>query len=601
MPRRLPLPASRATALLLAGGVLGVAPLAPAAAQAGGPGREAAGRDAGDVPWRVAPGGFVTVRGDDTLAVERVTRDATGAVTSEVRLGAASGAPAGLRVRTLLVAGPDARVARAVVEVFPPDALRPAQRVETRYDAPRADGGDGTDGATVTVGTGVSRRVALAPGTLPWVNLSAAVVEQLVRRARALGGDATIPLFQGIGAPAMAAVVAAAPATAGPDSATLDLGGVTLRAAVDADGRVLGFAVPAQVLAVRRVDEATAAALLARPPAAPAPVDYAAPPGAPYLAESVRVPTPAGHVLAGTLTRPVGAGVAARLPVVVTITGSGPQERDGALAILPGYRPFRQLADTLARRGVAVLRLDDRGTGASTGDFAAATSADFADDVRAALAWLRARPDVDPARLALLGHSEGGLVAPMVAADGGAGGAGGGVAALVLLAAQGYSGRRVVDYQLARDVRRDDALPPARRDSLLARAAATRDSLLASTPWMRFFAAHDPLPTARRVRVPVLVVHGATDRQVTPEQADTLAAALRAGGNRAVTVRVFPATNHLLLADPSGWPAGYATLAEPRLRPEVLGVVADWVAARLAAAPAARRASPRLRVRKAAR
>jgi len=119
-------------------------------------------------------------------------------------------------------------------------------------------------------------------------------------------------------------------------------------------------------------------------------------------------------VLSGTLTRPRGTG--ARVPVVVTITGSGPQDRDGRLAGINGYRPFRALADTLGRRGVAVLRFDERGVGGSTGTYAGATTQDFAADVRAALAWLRTRPDVDPRRLALLGHSEGGIVAPMVAA-----------------------------------------------------------------------------------------------------------------------------------------------------------------------------------------
>jgi fermentation-respiration switch protein FrsA (DUF1100 family) len=109
------------------------------------------------------------------------------------------------------------------------------------------------------------------------------------------------------------------------------------------------------------------------------------------------------------------------------------------------------------------------------------------------------------------------------------------------------------------------------------------DAAIAQSPWLRWFAAHDPGPVARRVRAPALVLHGATDRQVPAEQADTLAALLRAGGNRAVTVRVLPGVDHLLLEDPSGAPAGYAALPSRAVSPRVLGAVADWLAAALRA------------------
>src|SRR5205814_10708190 len=138
--------------------------------------------------------------------------------------------------------------------------------------------------------------------------------------------------------------------------------------------------------------------------------DYSPPAGAPYSAETVRVPTRGGFELVGTLTRPRKPG---RAPCVVTITGSGQEERDEALPTVKGYRPFRQIADTLARRGIAVLRLDDRGTGESGGRFAGSTSADFSHDVEDALRWLKRAPRIDSTRLALLGHSEGGLIAPL--------------------------------------------------------------------------------------------------------------------------------------------------------------------------------------------
>ena len=122
---------------------------------------------------------------------------------------------------------------------------------------------------------------------------------------------------------------------------------------------------------------------------------------------------PAGHTLFGTLTLPAGAG---QYPAVVLISGSGAQDRDETIPIVPGYRPFRVIADHLARRGVAVFRYDDRGTAKSTGNHATATSAGFADDAEAAWRVLRARREIHPHRVGLMGHSEGGLIAAMVTA-----------------------------------------------------------------------------------------------------------------------------------------------------------------------------------------
>jgi len=142
--------------------------------------------------------------------------------------------------------------------------------------------------------------------------------------------------------------------------------------------------------------------------------DCSAPAGATYTAEEVTIQTPAGHTLAGTLTLPIGASRAHRVGAIVTVTGSGPQDRDESIG-LEGYRPFQQIADSLGRIGIAVLRMDDRGSGGSTGTFKGATSADFAEDVRAGLAWLRTRPEIRANRLGVLGHSEGAVIAPMVA------------------------------------------------------------------------------------------------------------------------------------------------------------------------------------------
>ena len=511
---------------------------------------------------------FVTRRGADTVLVERIERGADATIVSHLTFRSA-GPLAGMRVDASFTPTADGRVSRAVLETTPPRTA--PQHITLTFGAAPADS------IELQLNGGAAQRQPGARGALPYLNLCVADLELIVHRARVIAaGGATrptsVPLFIGVSLPPAAATVT----RVGADSAILTLGGVDLRLRVSADDHVLGVVVPAQGITIDAADPRAVAAL--RAPAPPPPPSYAPPAGAPYAAEEVRVPTPGGFTLAGTLTRPTDAR--GPVPVVVTITGSGPQERDERLDGMPGYAIFRQIADTLGRRGIGVLRFDDRGVGASGGTFATATSRDFADDVRAVLAWLRARAaaqgDVDAARLALLGHSEGGLIAPMVAADDRA------LAAVVLLAGPAYDGRRILTHQFRIGIVADPTLAPPRRDSLLAAADHLRDSVLASNAWMRYFRTYDPLTAARRVRAPVLVVQGATDRQVTPEQADTLAAALRAGGNADVTERVFPATNHLFLADVSGAPAGYAALPSRAVRPEVLGVVADWLAARLA-------------------
>jgi len=206
------------------------------------------------------------------------------------------------------------------------------------------------------------------------------------------------------------------------------LGAAEFRLRTSPEGAILSGGVPVQGVTFERVDSLPDRVLAMAAP------DYSAPAGAPYTAEAVRVPTRGGFELAGTLTRPERAG---RVPCVVLITGSGPQERDEAIPLVRGYRPFRQIADTLSRRGIAVLRLDDRGFGESGGQSSSATSLDFADDVEDALHWLARRADIDSTRLALLGHSEGGLIAPIVAQRGAR------LQGMVLMAGPAWNGRRI--------------------------------------------------------------------------------------------------------------------------------------------------------------
>ncbi len=280
-----------------------------------------------------------------------------------------------------------------------------------------------------------------------------------------------------------------------------------------------------------------------------------------------------GHTLAGTLTLPVG--VLGPVPAVVTITGSGPEDRDEAIPAVRGYRPFREVADALGRRGIAVLRMDDRGFGDSEGRFVTATSEDFANDIRAGLAFLRGRTDIDGRRLALVGHSEGGMIAPMVAATDPA------LKGIVLLAGPGYTGRRILEYQNRFGIDQMPNLSSAGRDSLMTVAMHGLDSLAAAPGWMGYFMNHDPLATAAKVRAPVLILQGGTDRQVTPDQAPVLETAFRSAGNKDVTLKVYPATNHLFLPDPDGNPAAYSSLTVTSIRPEVLRDLVEWLVQRL--------------------
>lgn len=401
------------------------------------------------------------------------------------------------------------------------------------------------DSASVQITRGENtqeQRLDTRPGAIPILSVSFAMVEQLLRRARALSPDADgVPVLhlESVRTPITARVTFPAP-----DSARIALrvgaDEVSILMRVE-EARVLSGRVPVQNTTFERVAPAEAvAAVDVRP-------DYSAPPGASYAAEEVLVQTPAGHALAGTLTLPTG--IAGPVPAVVTITGSSPQDRDNAASPTSPYRIFRQVADTLGERGIAVLRLDDRGVGGSTGSLETATTPERADDTRAALAYLRSRPEVDAERLGLVGLSEGGAIAPMIAAtDPDLGG-------LVLLAAPGGTGREVDEYQ---------------------------GGIGAPPVWKEWFLDYDPVPIAQQVEdVPVLVLQGTTDRQVNPANTARLADAFREGGNPDVTVRMFEGLNHLFLPDPDGDPAGYSRLPSFEVPAEVLGVIANWLDERL--------------------
>lgn len=362
------------------------------------------------------------------------------------------------------------------------------------------------------------------------------------------------------------------------DTADVQTATLPLTAILGPDGRVTEVDIAVQGVKAMRAGAETLPPLegLTRPEP-----DYEAPAGAPFTAEEVRVPvTPEGgdaFELAGTLTVPKS-GTAPH-PAAILITGSGGQNRDEELwPLVEGYRPFRQIAERLAEAGIAVLRVDDRGVGGSGRPGpAGATTPDLANDVRAELEWLRARPEIDPDRIALIGHSEGGIIGPMVAATDPR------VAAVVIMAGTAKNGVEILKDQAIWPIETAPGLSPERRAELVARAldAVTSDTANPSA-WIRWFRSYDPLPTARAVKQPVLILQGALDRQVSAGQADTLEQVMREGGNRDVTKHIFPRLNHLFLESPTdGSPSEYLGLTNVEVPDRVLDTLAEWLAKRL--------------------
>lgn len=295
----------------------------------------------------------------------------------------------------------------------------------------------------------------------------------------------------------------------------------------------------------------------------------------------VQVDAGDGVLLAGTLSMPAPSTSRVVVPAALLLSGSGPQDRDGARPELAGYRPQRDLAQALARGGIATLRLDDRGMGGSTGAFAGATTLDFARDAGRAVDWLRGQPGIDPERVAVVGHSEGALVALLVASRDPH------VRALVLLGAAAHSGREVARWQRQALVMSDPLTWPApQRRAVLAAADRDAERAAANDAWLRTWFALDPRTVAQDVHSPVLLLHGDTDRQVPRAHADELAVALRAASIRAagtadVTVLRFPSTNHLFLDDPIGDPRGYPQLPTRALRGDVTHALVAWLHGRL--------------------
>jgi len=327
----------------------------------------------------------------------------------------------------------------------------------------------------------------------------------------------------------------------------------------------------------------------------------------PYSDEEVTFEnTKAGIKLAGTLTLPSKSG---NFPAVILISGSGAQNRDEELM---GHKPFLVLSDFLTRNGIAVLRFDDRGTAASTGDFKTATSVDFASDVEAGVAYLQTRKEIDQKKIGLIGHSEGGIIAPMVASNSKA------ISFIVLLAGTGIPGDRLLLLQeeliFKASGMSDNKLQIIKRiNSLvfeLVKKSNSVDQLTADltnllkqevknypdrpgnisdddfvkaqvnevvNPWMLNFIKYDPATALAKVKCPVLAVNGAKDLQVPPkENLEAIKNALLKGGNTKVTTIEFPGLNHLFQECKTGLPAEYSTI-EQTFSPIAMSDILKWI------------------------
>jgi pimeloyl-ACP methyl ester carboxylesterase len=311
--------------------------------------------------------------------------------------------------------------------------------------------------------------------------------------------------------------------------------------------------------------------------------------------------------LAGTLTLPEGKGP---FPAVVLISGSGAQDRDETLL---GHKPFLVLADHLTRNGIAVLRYDDRGVGKSKGNMMNATSMSLAGDAEAAVTYLLSRPEIDRKMIGLAGHSEGGLIAPIVASRNS------NVAFIVSLAGPGVSGydiliRQTRDIQTASGIPEKDieetiktngrlfemvmaeadqrklaktamewynkeldgqGITPEERKTKMAQF--TQGLLSVNSPWFRYFLAAEPAEYWSKVKVPVLALNGDKDLQVSAAvNLPAIKASLKKAKNRKVTIKAMPGLNHLFQHCNTGSPSEYASIEET-FSPEALQIITDWI------------------------
>ncbi|SFW27861.1 alpha/beta hydrolase family protein [Chitinophaga sancti] len=330
----------------------------------------------------------------------------------------------------------------------------------------------------------------------------------------------------------------------------------------------------------------------------------------PYYTEEVSFENPSAHIkLAGTLSLPQQNGT---YPAVILITGSGPQNRNEELL---GHKPFLIISDYLTRQGIAVLRYDDRGFAKSEGSFKTATTLDFASDVESAVAYLKTRKEIK--QIGLIGHSEGGLIAPIVAAKNKD------VAFIVMLAGTGIRGDKLLLLQTELIARAEgapdstiakttainkgvfDIIVNNQNDTIIKNnlityfnkyaadhpaevpAGTTTEQYVAARvkecmtpwPWLKFLLQYDPVTSLQKVHCPVLALNGEKDLQVPPkENLAYIRKALK--GNKDVTVKEYKELNHLFQECKTGSPSEYAGI-EQTFSPQVLEDISQWIKFRM--------------------
>ena len=328
----------------------------------------------------------------------------------------------------------------------------------------------------------------------------------------------------------------------------------------------------------------------------------------PYISDDVTFTNSKFNIqLAGTITMPKGKGP---FPAVIMITGSGPQNRNEELL---GHKPFLVISDWLTRNGIAVLRFDDRGVGKSQGTQLNSTSADFATDAEAAFIFLKSNPKINPKAIGLMGHSEGGLIAPIVASSNP------GIAFIVSLAGPGVTGQQIIirqnqdigrlsgvkDEQIwkatetnkklyavlrkEKDNKKAEIKILARYKEILEKEKTSKENAEeavnqlkatfgASTyTWFRYFLFTDPSVYWKKVKCPVLALNGEKDLQVAAhENLPAIEKALKSSGNKSVKTVQLPGLNHLFQHCDKGLVSEYGNIEET-FSPEALKIISDWI------------------------
>lgn len=330
----------------------------------------------------------------------------------------------------------------------------------------------------------------------------------------------------------------------------------------------------------------------------------------PYTSEDVTFTNDKFNIkLAGTLTIPAGPGP---FKAVIMITGSGAQNRNEELM---GHKPFLVIADYLSRNGIVVLRYDDRGAGSSQGNYSESTSADLATDAEAALNFLKNNPKINPKEIGFIGHSEGGLIAPIVASSNSD------VGFIISLAGPGVTGEQIIIRQsqeigrLSGEKENDIKEATETNKKLYSILRKEKDNKKAETKilaiykeillkkktseddtekavshlklsfgantytWFRYFIMTDPATFWKKVKCPVLALNGEKDVQVAAnENLPSIEKALKSSGNKSVKIAKLPGLNHLFQHCKTGLPSEYSSIEET-FSPEALRIISEWISA----------------------